>query len=314
MVADPYAVLGVPRDATAADIKKAYYARALRLHPDKSAGSAATGGRFQELKAAYDILRDPALREATDKRVIVKSFRPATRIRREVIVKPFIPAHLLKKRKRRLQAKQAEAAAEQASEAATAAATDEAASEAAQAVEAEDGVQAVFGPTAEPPVAVVLDSDEEQEAERREHEVRQLADRLLAKKRVARAEEASRRTVQRLKKRAMPRLHVEPAAAVTSSDEAACSYVKLALRPEASVSKAELETAFAEFGARVTCCDANKVMLRVQSADRATACALSLHKWSGRVDASTAGATHALRSVKMATAPVDVAGAMVTGS
>ena len=41
MQADPYDMLGVSRDASSADIRRAYQALALRLHPDKQAEAAA---------------------------------------------------------------------------------------------------------------------------------------------------------------------------------------------------------------------------------------------------------------------------------
>ncbi len=48
---DPYQILGVPRDATADQVRRAYRARALRLHPDRAGGDA---GRMAELNAAHD--------------------------------------------------------------------------------------------------------------------------------------------------------------------------------------------------------------------------------------------------------------------
>jgi curved DNA-binding protein CbpA len=77
MQADPYDMLGVSRDASSADIRRAYQALALRLHPDKQAEAAAeadpsststSGGgaalTFQQLQSAWEILRDEANREA----------------------------------------------------------------------------------------------------------------------------------------------------------------------------------------------------------------------------------------------------------
>ncbi len=55
---DPYEVLGVPKNAGEADIKKAFRALAKKHHPDKHAGDAGAQKKFQEISAAYDILGD----------------------------------------------------------------------------------------------------------------------------------------------------------------------------------------------------------------------------------------------------------------
>jgi len=56
--ADPYAVLGVPRGASDADIHAAYRAAVRRTHPD--AGGSAQA--FEAVQDAYEALRDPARR------------------------------------------------------------------------------------------------------------------------------------------------------------------------------------------------------------------------------------------------------------
>lgn len=63
---DPYEVLGVPRNAGEADIKKAFRALAKKHHPDKHAGDAAAQKKFQEISAAYDILGDKDKRAQFD--------------------------------------------------------------------------------------------------------------------------------------------------------------------------------------------------------------------------------------------------------
>ena len=50
---DLYKVLGVPKDADQAAIKKAYRALAKDLHPDKNPGDAQVEARFKEVSAAY---------------------------------------------------------------------------------------------------------------------------------------------------------------------------------------------------------------------------------------------------------------------
>jgi DnaJ-class molecular chaperone len=64
---DPYAVLGVPRDAGDTDIKSAYRRLAKRLHPDLHPGEAEADLRFQELQTAYALLKNPQLRRGYDR-------------------------------------------------------------------------------------------------------------------------------------------------------------------------------------------------------------------------------------------------------
>lgn len=62
MNVDYYKVLGVDRNATEADIKKAYRKLASKHHPDKGGDNA----KFQEIQAAYAVLSDPAKRAEYD--------------------------------------------------------------------------------------------------------------------------------------------------------------------------------------------------------------------------------------------------------
>ena len=64
---DFYAVLGVPRDASEADIKKAYRRLAMEHHPDRNNGDKAAEEKFKQLTEAYDVLRDPDKRAAYDR-------------------------------------------------------------------------------------------------------------------------------------------------------------------------------------------------------------------------------------------------------
>lgn len=63
---DPYAVLGVARDADAAAIKSAYRALAKKLHPDLHPGDAKGEARFKAVTAAYDLLGDAERRRRFD--------------------------------------------------------------------------------------------------------------------------------------------------------------------------------------------------------------------------------------------------------
>jgi molecular chaperone DnaJ len=63
---DYYEVLGVARDATEEDIKKAYRKLALKYHPDKNQGDKAAEEKFKELGEAYEALSDPQKRAAYD--------------------------------------------------------------------------------------------------------------------------------------------------------------------------------------------------------------------------------------------------------
>ena len=62
---DYYEVMGVPRDATAEQIKRAYRQLARKHHPDVSKGADAEA-RFKELGEAYEVLKDPEKRAAYD--------------------------------------------------------------------------------------------------------------------------------------------------------------------------------------------------------------------------------------------------------
>jgi DnaJ-class molecular chaperone len=62
----PYEVLGVPKTASEAEIKKAFRSLAKKHHPDKHAGDASAQKRFQEISGAYDILGDKDKRAQFD--------------------------------------------------------------------------------------------------------------------------------------------------------------------------------------------------------------------------------------------------------
>ncbi|MET8814359.1 molecular chaperone DnaJ [Streptomyces sp. NPDC004549] len=63
---DFYKVLGVPKDATEAEIKKAYRKLARENHPDANKGNARAEERFKEISEANDVLGDPKKRKEYD--------------------------------------------------------------------------------------------------------------------------------------------------------------------------------------------------------------------------------------------------------
>ena len=63
---DLYEVLGVAKDASERDIKKAYKKLAMKYHPDRTAGDKDLEVKFKEVKYAYEILTDEQKRAAYD--------------------------------------------------------------------------------------------------------------------------------------------------------------------------------------------------------------------------------------------------------
>jgi curved DNA-binding protein len=63
---DYYSILGVPKTATAADIKKAYRKLARRHHPDQNPGDKGAEQRFKDLNEANEVLSDPEKRNLYD--------------------------------------------------------------------------------------------------------------------------------------------------------------------------------------------------------------------------------------------------------
>jgi len=64
---DYYEVLGVKKDASEADIKKAFRKLAMQYHPDKNPGDKKAEERFKEVNEAYGILSDPQTKERYDR-------------------------------------------------------------------------------------------------------------------------------------------------------------------------------------------------------------------------------------------------------
>ena len=63
---DYYEVLGVQKNASEAEIKKAYRRMAMKYHPDRNAGSTDAEKKFKESKEAYEVLSDSQKRQAYD--------------------------------------------------------------------------------------------------------------------------------------------------------------------------------------------------------------------------------------------------------
>ncbi|MDQ1464764.1 MAG: molecular chaperone DnaJ, partial [Actinomycetota bacterium] len=63
---DYYKSLGVPKDATAAEIKKAYRKLARQHHPDANTGTTKSEEKFKEISEAYDVLSDEVKRREYD--------------------------------------------------------------------------------------------------------------------------------------------------------------------------------------------------------------------------------------------------------
>lgn len=64
---DYYASLGVARDASPEELKKAYRKLAMQYHPDRNPGDKSAEAKFKEVNEAYDVLRDAEKRAAYDR-------------------------------------------------------------------------------------------------------------------------------------------------------------------------------------------------------------------------------------------------------
>ena len=63
---DYYEVLGLPRNATEAELKQAYRRLAMKFHPDRNPGDPEAEASFKEIKEAWEVLKDPRKRAAYD--------------------------------------------------------------------------------------------------------------------------------------------------------------------------------------------------------------------------------------------------------
>jgi DnaJ-class molecular chaperone len=76
-MADPYAILGVARNASEKDIKSAYRKLAKELHPDRNSDNPKAAERFSEVTSAYDLLSDATKRAQFDRGEIDADGNPA---------------------------------------------------------------------------------------------------------------------------------------------------------------------------------------------------------------------------------------------
>ncbi|MDD9902657.1 MAG: molecular chaperone DnaJ [Rhodospirillaceae bacterium] len=67
MAKDLYEILGVARDASDADLKKAFRGLAMQYHPDRNPGDDEAEQKFKEINLAYEILKDEEKRAAYDR-------------------------------------------------------------------------------------------------------------------------------------------------------------------------------------------------------------------------------------------------------
>lgn len=59
MIDDPYKILGVSRDATDEEIKRAYRALAKKYHPDRNPGDQEAARKMQQINDAYEAIKNP---------------------------------------------------------------------------------------------------------------------------------------------------------------------------------------------------------------------------------------------------------------
>ena len=76
MARDPYEVLGVPKKASEAEIKKAFRSLAKKHHPDKHGNDPKAVKRFQEISSAYEVIGDKEKRAQYDRGEIDEAGQP----------------------------------------------------------------------------------------------------------------------------------------------------------------------------------------------------------------------------------------------
>src|ERR1700744_6698481 len=71
---DYYKVLGVGKNASDEEIKKAYRTRPRQYHPDRNPGDKKAEERFKQISQAHDVLSDPDKRKAYDRGGVLGGF------------------------------------------------------------------------------------------------------------------------------------------------------------------------------------------------------------------------------------------------
>mmetsp|Transcript_15431 Transcript_15431/g.35227 ORF Transcript_15431/g.35227 Transcript_15431/m.35227 type:complete len:306 (+) Transcript_15431:29-946(+) len=273
---DPYAVLGIKSNASPAEVKAAYRQLAKKHHPDKdtTVSAAEATERFQKIQKAYEILIDPAKREALGNRVA--STRPYSRAKTPGAKEKAAPCFpRAAGRQWHKKAKKAESACQ--------------------------------------PTFLVLDSDEEAAAREEEWQARDHAHTENKRRRSQWTAQQARR-MQQAAAAKKSKTSAEPSPSANNAAAGNLSFVRLSLKRLLScqpVTATELERVFAGHGVRVTSLTAATAILSCKHG-AALPCALSLHRWKDRSHASADGAI--LRMVKFAIAPVTAAGRAAAGS
>src|SRR6516164_3871291 len=67
MARDYYDTLGVKKNASESEIKKAYHKLAMQYHPDRNPGDKQAEGKFKEIQEAYSVLSDKTKRAQYDR-------------------------------------------------------------------------------------------------------------------------------------------------------------------------------------------------------------------------------------------------------
>ena len=76
MAEDYYQLLGVHRNATEAELKRAYRKLAQESHPDKNQGNKESEEKFKEINEAYEVLSDPQKRAYFDQYGVAPGAQP----------------------------------------------------------------------------------------------------------------------------------------------------------------------------------------------------------------------------------------------